>query len=53
MEFIQFINEVAGTGMDDYSLATKNILDMFEDIGNWLNPWWWSEAVEDPRMFEN
>jgi len=29
MEFIQFVNEVAGTGMDDYSLATGNLLDMF------------------------
>jgi len=52
MELIQFANEVAGTGMDDYSLATKNILDLFTDIGNWFNPWWWSEAVEDPTLFD-
>lgn len=29
MEFIQFCNDVAMTGMDDYSLATHNLLDLF------------------------
>lgn len=29
MEFIQFMNDVAMTGMDDYSLATHNLLDLF------------------------
>ena len=52
MEFIQFVNEVAGTGMDDYSLATHNLLDMFTDIFNWVNPWWWAEAVDDPELFD-
>jgi hypothetical protein len=52
MEFIQFVNDVAGTGMDDYSLASRNLLDMFTDIFNWFNPWWWAEAVDDPEMFD-
>ena len=52
MEFVQFVNIAAGTGMDDYSLAAGNLTDMFTDIFNWINPWWWNEAIEDPTMWD-
>ena len=52
MEFLQFVNDLAGTGMDDYSLAAHNFLDMIVDITNWINPWWWAEAVEDPTEWD-
>jgi len=53
MEGVQFLNDVAGTGMDDYSLLIHNFLDFFVAIGNWFNVWWWIEAVDDPELFED
>lgn len=41
MEVIQFGNDWAGTGLDDWSLGLHNIVDMMVAISNWLNPWWW------------
>ena len=43
MEFIQFANDWAGTGLDDISLGAHNIIDMGIAMTNWLNPWWWVE----------
>ena len=37
MEFIQFANDIAGTGMDDYSLVARNFTDFFTDFGDWFN----------------
>ena len=53
MEFVQFVNIAAGTGMDDYSLAAGNLTDMFTDLFNWINPWWWNEAIDDPTMWDS
>ena len=33
MEFIQFANDWAGTGLDDWSLGLHNITDFFLAIG--------------------
>ena len=43
MEFIQFANDWAGTGLDDISLGFHNIIDLGIAMTNWLNPWWWVE----------
>lgn len=53
MEFVQFLNDWAGTGLDDWSLGLHNIVDFFIAIGNWLNPWWWFSDKKDwDEMYE-
>ena len=43
MEFIQFVNDYAGTGLDDISLGLHNIVDLIVALFNWVNPLWWVE----------
>lgn len=52
MEFIQFVNDWAGSGLDDWSLGMHNIIDLFVAMSNWLNPWWWF-AEDDGDKWDN
>lgn len=47
MELIQFANDVAGTGLDDWSLGFHNIVDMMVSMVNWFNPLFWMDEDED------
>jgi len=49
MEFIQFLYDVAGTPQDDYSIALHNVEDLFIDLSNWVNPWFWAEEDESGK----
>jgi len=41
--------DVAGTPQDDYSIALHNVEDLFIDLSNWVNPWFWAEEDESGK----
>jgi len=49
MEFIQFANDWAGTGQDDWSLGLHNVIDLIIALFNWINPWWWFEEDDGSK----
>lgn len=53
MEVIQFINDWAGTGLDDISLGLHNLVDMFIAITNLINPFWWYSKSNNRHNWDN
>jgi len=55
MEFWQFANDFAGSGLDDTSLGFHNISDLLIALTNWIDPMWWIEEDDGfkwDRMYE-